>query len=371
MENLFFFSGSITSFFIVLLLSKRNKAIYDWFLLAWFSVILFHIIVFYLSSLNQFDAMLEISSAAVFLNGPILWLYTKHLFNKRFYWKQTLHFVPFLLNVAIIAPYLYQNTLAPFSDLSRMLLSWAKLGSILIYSLWSIQTIKQNLGFAKEYLSNVETHHVKWLTMALKLVLVLWSIGFFSQLVFQANLFELNPAHEDILLNISVSILVIFMGYYGFRQAPVFVGSAHLIFKGSNDNEEFIVSEKYQKSALKEEDLKYHGALLEGLMSAEKPYSDPDLSLLKLADQLNITTNQLSQIINQFHQKNFYDFVNSYRVEEVKKRLINGDVKHTTLLGIALDAGFNSKATFNRFFKKHTGQTPSEYLKGLNTKSNP
>lgn len=373
MEKLFFFSGSVTSFFIILLFSKKDKAIYDWFLIAWFTLILFHIVIFYLSTDYQYAAMLEISSAAVFLNGPILWLYTKHLFHKRFYWKQALHFVPFFINLAIIIPYVLQNTFAPFSDLSRMLLSWAKLGSILIYSLASIRTINRNLVFAKNYLSNVETHHVKWLTMALKLVLVLWSIGFLSQLVFQVKLFELNPAHEDILINISVSILVIFMGYYGFRQAPVFIGSSPSNFKENivNGKEELTASEKYQKSALKDDDLKKHGALLEGLMSTEKPYKDPDLSLLKLALQLNMTTNQLSQIINQFHQKSFYDFVNSYRAEEVKRRLINGDGKHTTLLGIALDAGFNSKATFNRFFKKYTGQTPSEYLKGLNSQSNP
>ena len=104
-------------------------------------------------------------------------------------------------------------------------------------------------------------------------------------------------------------------------------------------------------------------------MVDEKPYKDPDLSLSKLATQLHLSTNQLSQVINQFYQKNFYDFINSYRIEEVKLSMINGAVKRHTLLGIALESGFNSKATFNRFFKKYTGITPSQFLKDQNTSS--
>jgi len=368
-ENLFFFSGSITSFFIILLFSKRDKAIYDWFLMAWFTIILFHIIVFYLTVLNQFSSLLELSSAAVFLHGPILLLYTRSLFNKRIDWRQTLHLIPFFLNIAIIAPYVLQDTLAPFSEFSRMLLAWAKLGSILIYSIWSLKTINKNLKFAEDFFSNVESHHIKWLKMALKMVILLFIIGFSNQLVFQANLFELNPAQEDVLINISVSILVIFMGYYGFRQAPVLVGTSASAIPMMNLNDEATSTKKYQKSAIDDQDLKQHVTLLEALMVDEKPYKDPDLSLSKLASQLNLSTNQLSQVINQFYQKNFYDFINSYRIEDVKQRLINGDVKRTTLLGIALDAGFNSKATFNRFFKKYTGITPSQFLKDLDTSS--
>jgi AraC-like DNA-binding protein len=366
-ENIFFFSLSIVSFFIILLLSKRNKAVYDFFLIGWFTVILFHVMVFYLTTFDQYSSLLEVSSAAVFLHGPILLLYTRSLFYKRFDWKQSLHLIPFVLNIVIIAPYVFQNTLAPFSEFSRMLLAWAKLGSILIYSIWSIKIINRNLEYAEEFFSNVESHHIKWLKMAIKMVLLLWIIGFGSQVVFQVNLFELNPAHEDLFINISVSLLVIFMGYYGFRQAPVMVGTSLSGFNQKNNNEEATVITKYQRSAIDDRGLKQHADNLEALMNAEKPYRDPELSLSKLALHLNLSTNQLSQIINQYYQKNFYDFINSYRVEEVKQRIVNGDVKHTTLLGIALDAGFNSKATFNRFFKKYTGKTPSEFLKGLDS----
>jgi AraC-like DNA-binding protein len=367
MENIFFFSGSITSFFIILLFSKRDKAIYDYFLIAWFCVILFHILVFYLTAFDQYSPLLELSSSAVFLNGPILLFYTRSLFNKRLEWKQIFHLLPFFLNLSIVFPYLLQDTLAPLSEFSRMVLAWAKLGSIFIYSVWSINIINRNLRFAEEFFSNVETHHINWLKMALKLVLFLWVIGVVSQLVFQVSIFELNPAHEDIFINIAVSFLVVFMGYYGFRQAPVFVGTTLSSFNEKIEVEQ--ISKKYQKSVIDDQDLKQHAALLDEMMSVEKLYRDPELSLSKLALKLNLSTNQLSQVINQFYRKNFHEFINSYRIEEVKQRFENGDVEHITLLGIALEAGFNSKATFNRFFKKHTGKTPSGFLKGLDSSS--
>ena len=100
-------------------------------------------------------------------------------------------------------------------------------------------------------------------------------------------------------------------------------------------------------------------------MDKEMPYLDPELSLSQLAQQLQTNSNHLSQVINAGFGRNFKDFINAYRVEAVKKTLSNDDKKHLTLLGIANDCGFNSKATFNRTFKKFTQQTPSEFSKRL------
>jgi AraC-like DNA-binding protein len=363
MQNLFFFSGSITAFFIILLMSKRDKAIYDWFLIAWFTLTLFHLYVFYLSANNKFSFSLELSSAAVFLNGPILWLYTRTLFDKKISWIKMLHFIPFLVNLTIIAPFVLQYTLAPFSEFTRLILAWTKLGSVLFYCIWSLKTINRNLSFAENNFSTIEIHHLEWLRMALKTMLILWLIGFLSQLVIITDLFEIDLANEDILINIAVSILVIYMGYYGFRQAPIFQGGSLSTFAKQPESEQEVMLEKYHHSSLDEALVKHYAKLLEELMAEKTPYIDPELNLSKLAAELNLSTNHLSQVINQFYKKNFYEYINSYRIEAIKNRLANGHHKTTTLLGIALEAGFNSKATFNRFFKKYTGQTPSEYLK--------
>lgn len=98
-------------------------------------------------------------------------------------------------------------------------------------------------------------------------------------------------------------------------------------------------------------------------MRLEKPFTDQQLTLVKLARQLDISENKLSQVINTRTQDNFFEFVNKYRVELVIDKLKGGEHKSSTLLGLAFDSGFNSKASFNSAFKKITGLTPSAFLK--------
>ena len=85
--------------------------------------------------------------------------------------------------------------------------------------------------------------------------------------------------------------------------------------------------------------------------------------MIDLAEKLGMNRGELSEVINVGAEKNFNDFVNHYRVEEVKRKLQQGEGEKYSLLAIALDCGFNSKATFNRVFKKLTGQSPSDYQK--------
>lgn len=100
-------------------------------------------------------------------------------------------------------------------------------------------------------------------------------------------------------------------------------------------------------------------------MENKKPYLEPELTLSELSSQLSTNTSFLSKVINDGTGKNFNDFINAYRVKDVINKLNAGEQKSQTLLGIAYDAGFNSKATFNRAFKKNTGKTPKEYMQSL------
>jgi len=106
-------------------------------------------------------------------------------------------------------------------------------------------------------------------------------------------------------------------------------------------------------------------AALESLMETEKPYLDPELGLNGLAEKLDITPNHLSMLLNDHIGKNFYDYVNQYRVAIVKKRLVDPMYANRTISSIGGDCGFNSKSAFNRIFKNSTGKTPSEYRKSM------
>ena len=97
-------------------------------------------------------------------------------------------------------------------------------------------------------------------------------------------------------------------------------------------------------------------------MDKNKPFLDADLTLASLAKELKIPPDHLSQVINSELSVNFYDFINGYRVKEAQKRLLDPKNRVYSILGIALNAGFNSKASFNRIFKKHIGITPSQYI---------
>lgn len=100
-------------------------------------------------------------------------------------------------------------------------------------------------------------------------------------------------------------------------------------------------------------------------MENERPYLDPDLSLNDLARRLKTNTSVLSPVINAGTGKNFNDFVNQYRVDAFKRQALDPANGHLSLLGIALDCGFNSKATFNRAFKKLSGQSPREFVESV------
>lgn len=105
---------------------------------------------------------------------------------------------------------------------------------------------------------------------------------------------------------------------------------------------------------------RYEEALVE-LMHTEKLYQRGDLKLQDLADAMGISPHNLTEVINTRIGRNFYDFVNGYRVDEVKSRLSDPNYAHLTILAIALDSGFNSKSSFNSIFKKHAGMTPSRF----------
>lgn len=122
-------------------------------------------------------------------------------------------------------------------------------------------------------------------------------------------------------------------------------------------------SGKYKTSPLTLGQMTTYQHDLLALMKKEQPFLDPALKLSDLAGRLGIPAHHLSQVLNEGMATNFYDFVNAYRVEAVKRRLKDDKYSHYNILAIGLDCGFTNKTTFNRTFKKRTGLTPSAFAR--------
>lgn len=169
-------------------------------------------------------------------------------------------------------------------------------------------------------------------------------------------LFILGYDNEGIytLVSLGLILFLFLMGYFVilhyslFKVVPYDPGKTHL---------------KAKKKLSPKTD-EYHQKLL-NMMETETVYTDPELNLPYLAELLKISPGYLSQIIKEKEGKNFFEFVNQYRVAEAKKKLMDTDYNQYSIMGIALESGFNSKSTFNSLFKKYTGQTPSSFKKSF------
>ncbi len=181
---------------------------------------------------------------------------------------------------------------------------------------------------------------------------------------------KLSIASVDYIMYTGLIVIVFYIGFWGYKQGR--------IFTLQTDNY-YPLSERHSKSLLnadktdlensKEGSLKLIKGKLEELMELEKPFLNANLTLFDLSNAVNVSSREVSNCLNREMKMNFYEFINRYRVSEVKTRL-ETDGDKFTILAIALDCGFNSKASFNRIFKQITGFTPSEYRSHIQINAN-
>jgi len=203
------------------------------------------------------------------------------------------------------------------------------------------------------------------------LYIFLWTFSAVAVFLYDQPLFNVEPI---MLFYIVGSIAVYIIGYKALSQPEVFFHRQEKILQQDFSNtmtdlsigEQLTIpktTEKYKTSGLTSEQVATYRNKLVTFMALEKPFLNPELTLDNLADALEMHPHHLSQVINQSFSQNFYEFINSNRVEEAKLIIESDRVKTFTILAIALESGFNSKTTFNVSFKKFTGITPSAYLK--------
>lgn len=138
-----------------------------------------------------------------------------------------------------------------------------------------------------------------------------------------------------------------------------------VMIKAISDNNNYTPKKRYKQSLLKKDEISKYVKVLEKLMMDSKLYLNPDLSLKDLALQLELPANYVSQLLNQGFRKNFSEYINTFRLNEFKDRVVLEANKGLTIMAIAYDSGFNSKTVFNTFFKKNEGITPNTFLKSI------
>jgi AraC-like DNA-binding protein len=360
------YAGIGQGLFVVLLLNnktvKRSRAnVFLSILLISFSFSIAHIL-FAGAVMNHLSAeVYTLGDPTFFLIAPLLWFYTKELIGERVTLSKNLvlHFLPFLV---IIFLSLTLKSVDPDILFMRFLNQHQRLINIFFwmcvvaqFSSYQFLIRKKWIAyqeFIKQEVSNKEGVDISWVRFFL-IVFLLINIFFLFSLFTAIHLdyAAWQPRTTALIFSLSVFAL----SYKGILQKELFQKVEARPEK---------ITEPLPSSLPTKSDEELISRLL-NYVAEKKPYLDSELTLSSLAKDLCVSRSQLSLLINERIGDNFYDFVNKYRVEEVKKLMVDPQVKNYNLLGIALEAGFKSKSTFNLIFKRFTGLTPTEYRKNL------
>jgi AraC-like DNA-binding protein len=354
----------IACFLFMLLLLKENKEAAHYILMAWIGVMMVHIALIYSHFAGidfQYPQLLGLTLPLPLLHGVLLYAYTLELTEQKpipVSWF-LLHLLPFFTLCFLEIPFFQLSNaqkIAVFQQKGQgfewfmMIQFVAIIISGFTYSIASIVRIQQNRRNMQEMLSNTDHRMLGWLEfLAIGLGLI-WCLAIFF---------------DDEIIFSAVTFFVLMIGFWGIHQAPVF--NNFLIENAAETpkqkrTETNTTEIRYAKSGLQTAAANEIMAQLEQLMRSEKPYKNPELTLPELAQRLHIPPNQLSQAINSGTQNSFYQYINTWRIEAFLIRAAAPENQHFTYLAIAFDCGFNSKTTFNKYFKLKTGKTPSEYF---------
>ncbi len=367
-----FISGIFLSFFIViLLLTKKQKALNDKILAVWIAVIGIHLLGFYYYQIGYWEKhphLIGVTAPVPLFHGPLLYLYCLYALKgqRRMRPADYLHFIPGVVAYLYMFNFFFFYTakekvlvdkgeINDFHVFSIVLLIGILISGLVYAVLSYLLTVKYR-NKMKDRFSFSEGISLKWLRvciLSIGLVFLLAVIVFLLRDGLQFT-FPFNP--EYIVYFIMI-VFIFYIGYFGIKHENIFVNHP---LTDNGENNQNSSSAKYKNSGMKSEIATELYEKLLKIMVEKKPYLNSRLSLPELAQQLNITPNQLSQIINQMAEVNFHDFVNRYRVEEFLQNAKSN--KNFSLLALALDAGFNSKSSFNNIFKKQNGISPSQYL---------
>ncbi len=307
--------------------------------------------------------------------GPLIYFYVKSVIRPDFKFtkKDVWHFVPQLLFVIYrLSIYAYDVNQSGFDEVqngelfsSQManyigfgfsILMDVSVGIYLVLAIWIYLDYRKK---TQELFSNQFEVELRWLQNFLA---TFTSLFFLMFVLDEINDRIINLGYKGYWWgHLVAGLSLIYLGVYGFLF-DVNKLHQHNIEAGGMD------LKREDETSLEKVDLPIFSQqmqILNQLMEKETPYLDARLTLAGLAKMMEMPPGILSRIINHEAGMNFNDYVNSFRVQRVKNEIKEGKTSTYSLLAIAFESGFNSKATFNRTFKKLTGQSPSTFVQNI------
>lgn len=374
-----FIAGITIAIFIeILLISKTNKSKADKILMFWTFLMAVHLFLFYLSfteAIYNYPFLLGIDFPFPLLHGVLLYFYVGSVTNQLPKNKSLLglhlipslasylYLIPFMLRPAVEKIEVFKNQGAGY-EVFMLILSISISVSGVVYVLWSNVLLRTHKRRILNQFSDLERVDLKWLQLLTWGMGAIWIIVIFSE--------------RGVEIFLALIVFIFLIAFFGIRQGAIFsfieidkekkVKLSELDIESTSENKLSNMETpkvKYAKSGLKEAKSEQLYQDLMKLMTEEMIYQKSELSIGELAKHLEIHPNYLSQLINEKKGKNFYEFINSYRIEEFKRLVAIPENQKLTLLSLAYDCGFNSKSSFNRYFKKTLGQTPSQYFTSI------
>lgn len=375
-------------FATILIFTKPQRQASDVVLGYWLGLMVLFLALVLMEQNHFTDINLELFPFAYTL-GPFLYLYVKKLTSIRpqIRERDLLHLLPFafmcvmgaISSQKIDEAFVSGNVLS----IDTIFYSLSITFHVIIYTFLSVRRLIYHRKHVLDLLSyQSPSISLQWLYMTFVLFITTFGITFIF-LIFQYffNNQYFNPGFPFFS---GLLVFVYVISFFGARQPAPYTIQPEGVAEGdvlrANDaiplieeEEEGqsesplseivaeIKSERYANSGLSAEIAHKYKENLIAYFDTEKPFMKRELNAQMVSKHLGIKQHHLTEVMNEYVGKNFYTFVNEYRVNEVKNMLKNKQFNHYSLLGIAYEAGFNSKSSFNTIFKKMTGYTPTEY----------
>uniref|UniRef100_UPI003217C47A helix-turn-helix domain-containing protein n=1 Tax=uncultured Draconibacterium sp. TaxID=1573823 RepID=UPI003217C47A len=325
-----------------------------------------------------FPHLVNVMDPLFLLYGPLLYTYifvlTKNKLPRRF----LLHILPFAIYIISFIP-LYAKSgeekiqFAEYIFLSKevpvegLLMQLGRVIYISVYVFISLVLVKTHQKKIKDNFSNIEKVSLNQAKKILYLFLVVLTVALVSFFLGYRLSYSFSVSNNVIGFFVGILIYALVYSTWKIRH----IRDTKIVDVAVTNNNKLHSELKEKRRSvfvLNDEQLDEYKVRLEKAVEEEKVFTENELSLAELSRKINIQAYQLSELISRIYGESFFDFINRNRIEEIKLRLEDPASDSYSLLGIAMDCGFNSKSSFNTAFKKFTGLTPSEYRKQQLTK---